>query len=548
MTDKQITAADKLRALQQSFAIQLPERLATIRQTWAALQENPAESALRKELYLTIHSLAGSAGTFGFQDLGQAARQLEEFLMQLSDATCNDAVSVATIDSGLTQLDALANSEPDNAYAESSAITFQTAADADHDRTLVYVLEDDRLLGQEIVNQLQHFGYAAASFPTTADIILAQQAHPADAFILDIALPDGDLEGIRIAPQLQALAKSAVPLIFISSRDDWDARLAALRAGGSAYFKKPLDFSALVEKLDRLLGVDSAEPFRILIVEDSVLLAEHYAAVLQAAGMKTEVINDPVQLLDAMSEFGPELILMDLYMSNCSGIEAAQIIRQHAAFQGLPIVYLSTETGLNQQLDALKMGGDDFLQKPIGDAHLVTAVSIRAQRFRGLNTLMTCDSLTGLLNHISLKLTLESELALLQRQGGILSFAMLDIDHFKSINDGYGHPMGDRVIKSLARLLTQRLRKSDTVARYGGEEFAVIFPNTTAEAAHALIDGLRQSFSNIVHGHENEEFAVTFSAGIATAPPHADVASLIEAADKGLYEAKHGGRNQVVVN
>ncbi len=548
MTDKQITAADKLRALQQSFATQLPERLATIRHLWVALQDNSVEAESCRELYRMIHSLAGSAGTFGFQRLGQAARQLEEFLMHLNDAAYSDAESVATIDSGLNQLDALANSGPDNAYAESSAITSQVAADTDHNRTLVYVLEDDHLLAREIVSQLEHFGYAAVSFPSTTDIILAQQAHPADAFILDIALPEGEQEGTRIAPQLQALAKSTVPLIFISSRDDWDARLSALRAGGSAYFKKPLDFSALVEKLDRLRGVDSAEPFRVLIVEDSVLLAEHYAAVLQAAGMKTDVIHDPARLLDVMSEFGPELILMDLYMSSCSGIEAAQIIRQHAAYQGLPIVYLSTETGLNQQLDALKMGGDDFLQKPIGDAHLVAAVSIRAQRFRGLNTLMTCDSLTGLLNHISLKLTLESELALLLRQEGTLSFAMLDIDHFKSINDGYGHPVGDRVIKSLARLLTQRLRKSDTVARYGGEEFAVIFPNTTAEEAHALIDELRQSFSKIVYSQENEEFAVTFSAGIATAPPHADVASLIEAADKALYEAKHGGRNQVVVN
>jgi len=536
------TTAAKLRVLQQAFAEQLPERLAIIHNTWVAVQQRPEHS---KELYRLIHSLAGSAGTFGFQRLGKEVRLLEEFLMQLTDAAYNDTKNKLTINRALAEFDALASGGADNAQDDLSASIIQATTGKENDRALVYVLEDDHLLAPEIVSQLEHFGYDAESFSMSADIILAQQKCPADALILDIALPEGDLEGTRIAPQLQALAESNVPLIFISARDDWAARLAALRAGGRAYFKKPLDFSAMVEKLDRLRGADMANPFRILIVEDSVLLADHYAAVLQVAGMNVEVINDSAQLLDSMSDFAPELILMDLYMPHCSGIEAAQIIRQHSSYQGLPIVYLSTESGLNQQLDALKMGGDDFLQKPIADDHLVAAISIRAQRFRGLNTLMTCDSLTGLLNHITLKLTLESELALLRRQAGVLSFAMLDIDDFKSINDRYGHPVGDRVIKSLARLLMHRLRKSDTVARYGGEEFAVIFPNTSAEAAHALIDDLRQSFEKILFTHEASEFSVTFSAGVATASPQGDVASLIEAADNSLYKAKHGGRNTI---
>ncbi len=544
MTDKQITKVDKLRVLQQAFAVQLPERLATIRHTWEAVQDGANETARCQELYRLVHSLSGSAGTFGFPRLGKEARLLEAFLVQLADADYSNVENAETINNALAQFDTLAISGADNAHEESSATTFQPTA---HARTLVYVLEDDHLLAPEIVSQLEHFGYVAESFPSTADIMQAQEKCPADALILDIALPEGDMEGPSIAPQLQALGKSHVPLIFISARDDWEARLAALRAGGRAYFKKPLDFTALVEKLDCLRGFDVTEPFRVLIVEDSVLLAEHYSAVLQAAGMKVEVINDPARLLDSMSEFGPELVLMDLYMPDCSGIEAAQIIRQHPSYQGLPIVYLSTESGLSQQLDALKMGGDDFLQKPISDAHLVAAVSIRAQRFRGLNTLMTCDSLTGLLNHITLKLTLESELALLQRQEGVLSFAMLDIDYFKSINDNYGHPVGDRVIKSLAHLLQQRLRKSDTVARYGGEEFAVVFPNTSPETARTLIDGLRQSFAKIAYTHGTVEFNVTFSAGIATASPYSDVASLIEAADNALYEAKHCGRNQAVL-
>jgi diguanylate cyclase (GGDEF)-like protein len=125
---------------------------------------------------------------------------------------------------------------------------------------------------------------------------------------------------------------------------------------------------------------------------------------------------------------------------------------------------------------------------------------------------------------------------------------MLDIDHFKSVNDQYGHPVGDRVIQGLARLLNHRLRKGDMAARYGGEEFALILPDTRPEAAGAVLDELRQVFSEIRFTHEDGEFSVTFSAGVAAAPPNGEMAALIEAADAALYEAKHGGRNRVALD
>ena len=546
-TDKHTAKAAKLRALQEAFSTQLPDRLMTIRQTWAELQQHPEAEAQRRELYLLIHSLAGAAGTFGYHRVGEQARQLEESLLKQAQTVYNQAKSAATIDGVLRQLEALAANGPDSTCESAPKIAPLPAAAATRDRMLVYVLEDDALLAQAIVDQLEHFGYTAESFPTAKRIILAQERHAADALILDIGLSEGALNGARIAPQLQALGSHTVPLIFISARADWHARLAALRAGGRAYFAKPLDFPVLVECLDQMVGHKIEQPFRVLIVEDTALLAQHYATVLQAADMETEIVNKPERLLDAISTFGPDIIMMDLHMPQCSGTEAAQIIRQHSIYKNLPIVYLSTESALHEQLNALRMGGDDFLQKPISDAHLVAAVSIRTQRFRGLNALMTCDSLTGLLNHISLKLSLERELALARRRGGSLTFAMLDIDHFKLVNDRYGHPVGDRVIKSLARLLTQRLRKSDIAGRYGGEEFAVILPDTGPQTAHGMLDELRERFAEMVYSHETGDYKVSFSAGIASAPPHADMESIIKLADAALYEAKRTGRNRIVL-
>ena len=544
MVDKKAAKAAKFRVLQGTFTAQLPDRLATMRQVWIETQAHTDNAAPRQEFQRQVHSLAGSAGTFGYSRLGERARQVEDLLLQFAEEAFNDADTTKAIVTGLEELEAIASRGADT-VSDYASVTVQPVATAARDKPLLYVLEDDALLSLEIVAQLENFGYEVAAFPAVQQIIEAQNKQPADAFILDIILPEGSLHGPEIAPRLQALGTHHVPLIFISSRDDWEARLAALRAGGRAYFQKPLDFTVLVEQLDQLLGRQEHKAHRVLIVDDNVILAEHYAAVLHGAGMETNTINDPTRLIETLSEFQPDIVIMDLHMPQCSGSEAAQIIRQHDLYQSLPIVFLATESALQQQLNALRLDGDNILQKPIRDDHLVEAVTIRAERFCGLKTLMTCDSLTGLLNHINLKLALEREISLAKRRGGQVTFVMLDIDHFKSINDRYGHPQGDRVIKSLARLLVQRMRKTDIVARYGGEEFAVILPDTDADAAFTLLDDLRKRFAEITYTHENDAFNATFSAGIASCPPHLEMDNIVKVADSALYEAKQAGRNRV---
>jgi len=211
------------------------------------------------------------------------------------------------------------------------------------------------------------------------------------------------------------------------------------------------------------------------------------------------------------------------------------------------VSYLSTESERQRQLVALHIGADDFLEKPISDAYLVSAVTLRVARFRALALLIRQDSMTGLLNYVSFKLQLETELTRSQRAASPLTLAMIDIDLFKQVNDRYGHPTGDRVIQSMAKLLAKRLRKSDVIGRYGGEEFAVIMPDTTLDIGFAVLDQLREQFSGLHQISDQETFVCTFSAGMATTLPHTTVtmAALIQQADAALYEAKNRGRNQI---
>ena len=337
------------------------------------------------------------------------------------------------------------------------------------------------------------------------------------------------------------------PVIFVSSRNDLQARLHSVRAGGKAYFSKPVIIGKLIDVLDNLLKEDEPIPYRVLVVDDVVIQAQMTARHLKAAGMETAIVTDPLQIIETLEEFNPELLLLDVYMPGCTGLELAEVIRQMDTFVSIPIVFFSAETDRDKQLLAMGLGGDDFLTKPQRPDYLVSAVTSRIERYRQLRALMVRDSLTGTLNHTTIKELLNQELSRARRQKTDLCFVMIDLDHFKSVNDAYGHAAGDRVLRSLAHLLIKRLRHHDTVGRYGGEEFSVVLPATTGPMALKIMDELRADFTNVLHQSSDAGFSVTFSCGIADFPRLTTLGQISEAADKALYQAKQNGRNRVVL-
>ena len=412
-------------------------------------------------------------------------------------------------------------------------------------RKPVYILLQDLERADRLARQLEFFELSALAFSSPAGFRLAMtERHPA-AIVMDVDFAGAGV-GLTLAAEAQIGLEQKLPLLFFSLHEaDTPTRLAAVRAGGQGFLTGTLEASSLMEKIEVLTCVAQYEPFKVLIIDDSRAQALHAERLLNGAGIVTRTLIDPIQAMTELAEFQPDLIILDMYMPGCTGTELAKVIRHNDRYVSVPIIYLSAEDDMDKQLDAMSEGGDDFLTKPIQPRHLITTVRNRAARARHLKARMVRDSLTGLYNHTHILQLLEDCTFRARRENRPLSFAMLDLDHFKHVNDGYGHPMGDRVIKSLALFLKQRLRKTDFIGRYGGEEFAIVMPDTDQESAHKVLNQIRQRFAEIHYPAQPVDLSCSFSAGVVQMHGDADSLLMASQADEALYRAKNNGRNQV---
>ncbi|MDU7781124.1 MAG: diguanylate cyclase [Aeromonas caviae] len=411
----------------------------------------------------------------------------------------------------------------------------------------VFILEDELKVGEAIRLTLNTFGYQAEHFLTTAALDAALVEQLPDALIIDVNLGEDQRTGLDYVAVLQQRLECSLPILVLTTQNDFHTQLQAVRIGAVGFFNKPVDVAKLENRLERCFNRQNSEPYRVLIVDDDRELSDRYRLVLSGANMLVEVANDPLQLFDAMARFHPEVLVLDVNMPGCSGPELAQIVRFNDDWLRVPIIYLSAETDIAQQMSALIRAGDDFVTKPISDNSLIATVFARTQRARLLSNALSRDSLTGLLKHADIKekVTIERERAM--RTSKPFSVVMLDIDHFKKVNDTHGHAVGDNVIRALANLLRQRLRRVDSLGRYGGEEFLAVLPDCNGVQAVKIIDQIRQQFSLLSFVGEQGEFFVSLSAGVACCMG-STANEVMETADRALYNAKRNGRNRVLIS
>lgn len=554
MTDKEPeTAIEKLAALRNAYTAGLDGKLSDLEVLAdsliaASARENANE--LVEKLGAKSHHISGSAGTFGYSHIGTAAKNLELFCQALvakqAPFSDSDYQQIAALMALLRQSreqpqgSACGDAVPENRISKS-----QDPESTDVQNILL--VEDDPEQSSRLMVGIGAFGYAIKVIKNVEEIEAGIATHNPAAIVLDLQFNQGRTTSAETIRKIRAVSGIGCPIIVLSVHTDFEARLTAVRASSDHFLAKPVTLDDIVQLLDSLITPTAAQPQRVMIIDDDPDIRDYVQTSLQVAGMIVETLGNPTRTLEKIEEFRPELLLVDLQMPECNGKELAAIIRQKPEYSTIPIVFLSGEKNTEVQFDAMSVGADDFLTKPIDTRYLAPAVRLRVDRFRDLRDMMARDSLTGLYNHATTKQLLETELYRASRANTPVAFAMLDIDHFKAVNDSYGHLTGDAVIKLLSGILTHRLRQGDVIGRLGGEEFGVILPDTTIDQAHTAMEAVRTGFEEISQNVAGSDKPITVSCGVAVFPQYGSVNELSQAADLALYDAKNGGRNTTVL-
>lgn len=300
----------------------------------------------------------------------------------------------------------------------------------------------------------------------------------------------------------------------------------------------------------------------ILIADDEPVNRALIERRLQREGYSVLTARDGSEAVEKAEKSLPDLVILDVMMPVMDGLEACRRIKENEATRDIPVIFLSARDETDMKVSGLTLGANDYISKPFKAEELLARVSVAIRLKQERDRLRmnaeeataraevaqeraVTDPLTGLLNRYGLQHILAREHAESRRYTRSLSCLMVDLDNFKTVNDTYGHAVGDLALQQVAHILREAVRGSDTVFRYGGEEFLVLLPETDLEGATALAEKIRAAASSRPFGDGERVFNLTLSAGASTLCDNESGNDMIARADMALYHAKEGGRNRV---
>lgn len=293
----------------------------------------------------------------------------------------------------------------------------------------------------------------------------------------------------------------------------------------------------------------------ILVADDSLLIRAVVRASLEEEGYSVIEAVDGERALEVCQRQAPDIILLDVEMPGLDGYQVLARLKSDAGLKDIPVVFLTSRNRMEDVLTGLRGGAHDYLKKPFETAELMARVASALhvkqlqdelrERNGALERMARTDALTGLFNRRHLDDELRRRHSDARRHSEPLSLVLLDIDHFKRINDTYGHPVGDLVLCAFARILEGATRAEDVSGRWGGEEFLIILPRTDESGAVDVAERVRATIAQTPIEVDGNEILVTVSGGCVVAPTHS-VEMLLHEVDLRLYEAKMNGRNRIV--
>ncbi len=451
----------------------------------------------------------------------------------------------------------------------------------------ILVVDDNPVNVKLLSARLTHDYYVIITASNGVEAVEKAKSEQPDLILLDVMMPE--MDGFEACRRIKtSLETKHIPIIMVTALSDTKDRISGLEAGADDFLTKPINEIALMARVRSLLRLKmTMDEWRMRegtaatfsAAEDgfpskqageiqgaSVLLVEKgstdkalVVSTLSPAGITVDLASDINVALEEAKKGKHDLLLSGIGRSGMDGLRLCSELRASSATRSLPLLLLAEEDELPLVARGLDLGASDYILRPVEPHELLarTWTQIRQKRqydcmkrnYEQSLSLALVDHLTGAFNRRYLDTHLPRMFERCKRSSHRLSILLLDIDHFKSINDEYGHPIGDAALREMAARVSALIRPFDLLARLGGEEFLIVMPDADLETAKMVAERLRSSLSAspIAASDDGKPITATASIGIASMTSGKDISAeeMIKRADSALYRAKNSGRNRI---
>lgn len=545
----------KLAEFRITFIAEYNDKLAILTKLWLDARTSQTLEAVKKFRF-EIHSLRGSSGSLKFLVLSDLLRLIEEEV-----APCEEKVNILksiapSVDIHMNAIIEASRSNPNpllvlkeetfslGKLREPKKIRDEINSQSYRDINIA-LIDDNKNTSVVNAKLLAGFGFKINQFDSIEQLEKELEQNKYNLVLIDTDNSTNHCEQIfSFAAKLKTFDTD---VFVLSSSSSFENRLLAVRSKVKEYLLKPVNITTLVSKIRKNFKIDLIRPYRILLLDDQILQGNFYKSLLEDENVEVLAITRADSIMTELESFHPDVFLLDIHMPNISGLEVARVLRQQAKYDYVPIIFLTSDDGIKTKLEVLECGADDVIPKNTPPNLIVEQVDSRIQRGQEIRYLASRDSLTGVLNHGQIMEAAAHSMRLTLRQQTPTVVVMIDLDHFKEVNDKFGHVSGDKVLISLGQLLLQSVRDTDYVGRYGGEEFMVVFTNADHKIIENKINKILTAFLQINYTVGKQTFNCSFSAGLASSNYHEKLSELISSADDALYKAKEAGRSQICV-
>ena len=404
----------------------------------------------------------------------------------------------------------------------------------------VYHLTEHGPLSLELDQRMEAAGYEVELLDTPEELSELLGALPARLALVDAGFSDQLDEIGATVRAARELSSQPIQLVALSEADDITLRLNAKRAGVDLLLVEP-NAAEVLKRLGQLVSPGGGEPFRVLVVEDDRNQALFAEGILRNAGMQTDVVLDPLDVLEALHRFNPDLILMDLHMPHANGIELTVLIRDQDPFLHTPIVFLSGEVDTDRQFETLEAGGDDFISKPVRPKHLIAAVSNRVARHRASQAKQTRRSgrhpETGLMHRTEVREQIVDALAS-AHEGSVGGVLFLEVESVNLLRDRLGLTLLEQLLGAVGKVVGEQAG-SRPATRFGDGSFVVLDSERDEAGLEAFATQLRATLVQHPFTVQGRPLRLRVSVGVcAFKHRFTDVAELLDVAERMARESR----------